>query len=37
VRALAAFLEDDEGPEEARRGALEAAGRVTEFWTSATS
>ena len=31
VRTLAAFLEDDEGPEEARRWALEAARRVTEF------
>jgi uncharacterized membrane protein YgaE (UPF0421/DUF939 family) len=31
VRALAAFLEDDEGPEEARRWALEAARRATEI------
>ncbi len=31
VRALAAFLEHDEGPEEARRWALEAARRATEI------
>jgi uncharacterized membrane protein YccC len=31
VKALAAFLEDDEGPEEARRWALEAARRATEI------
>jgi uncharacterized membrane protein YgaE (UPF0421/DUF939 family) len=31
VRALAAFLEDDEGPEEARRWALEAARSATEI------
>ncbi|MGH2578363.1 MAG: hypothetical protein ACRDG9_11550, partial [Actinomycetota bacterium] len=31
VRALAAFLEDGEGPEEARRWALEAARTATEI------
>jgi uncharacterized membrane protein YgaE (UPF0421/DUF939 family) len=31
VRALAAFLEDEEGPEEARRWALEAARTATEI------
>jgi hypothetical protein len=31
VRALAAFLEDGEGPEEARRWALEAARSATEI------
>jgi uncharacterized membrane protein YgaE (UPF0421/DUF939 family) len=31
VRSLAAFLEDDTGPEEARGWALEAARRATEF------
>jgi uncharacterized membrane protein YgaE (UPF0421/DUF939 family) len=31
VRALAAFLEEDEGPEEARRWALEAARSATEI------
>jgi uncharacterized membrane protein YccC len=31
VRALAAFFEDDKGPEEARRWALEAARRATEI------
>ena len=31
VRALAAFLEDDKGPEEARGWALEAARRATEI------
>jgi hypothetical protein len=31
VRALAAFLEDEEGPQEARRWALEAARTATEI------
>jgi len=31
VKALPAFLEDDEGPEEARRWALEAARKATEI------